>query len=63
MPIFSVSEIAGALKAAVEGAFPLVRVRGEISGFKRAPSGHVYLTLKAADGVLASVAWRGSAGG
>ena len=62
IPILSVSELAGALKAAVEGAFPLVRVRGEISGFKRAPSGHLYLTLKDAEAVLASVAWRGTAG-
>jgi exodeoxyribonuclease VII large subunit len=62
LPIFSVSEIAGALKAAIEGAFPLVRVRGEISGFKRAASGHVYFALKDADAVLNAVAWRGAAG-
>ncbi len=62
LPIFSVSEIAGAIKAAVEGAFPLVRVRGEISGFKRAASGHVYFTLKDEDAVLSAVAWRGAAG-
>jgi exodeoxyribonuclease VII large subunit len=62
LPIFSVSEIAGAIKAAVEGAFPLVRVRGEISGFKRAASGHVYFALKDEDAVLNAVAWRGSAG-
>ena len=62
LPIFSVSEIAGALKAAIEGAFPLVRVRGEISGFKRAASGHIYFALKDSDAVLNAVAWRGSAG-
>ncbi|MBM3952160.1 MAG: exodeoxyribonuclease VII large subunit [Rhodospirillales bacterium] len=62
LPIFSVSEIAGAIKAAVEGAFPLVRVRGEISGFKRAASGHVYFALKDEDAVLNAVAWRGAAG-
>jgi exodeoxyribonuclease VII large subunit len=62
LPVFSVSEIAGALKAAIEGAFPLVRVRGEISGFKRAASGHVYFALKDADAVLNAVAWRGAAG-
>ncbi len=62
LPIFSVGEIAGALKAAIEGAFPLVRVRGEISGFKRAASGHVYFALKDSEAVLNAVAWRGAAG-
>ena len=36
----------GALKRTVEGAFEHVRVRGEISGFKRAGSGHLYFALK-----------------
>ena len=62
LPILSVSEIAGALKATVEGAFPLVRVRGEISGFKRATSGHIYFALKDSEAVLNAIAWRGSAG-
>ena len=62
LPIFSVSEIAGALKAAIEGAFPVVRVRGEISGFKRAASGHIYFALKDSEAVLNAIAWRGSAG-
>ena len=38
-----------------------VRVRGEISGFKRAASGHFYFSLKDADAVLDSVCWRGTA--
>ncbi|MCC7016362.1 MAG: exodeoxyribonuclease VII large subunit [Rhodospirillales bacterium] len=62
LPIFSVGEIAGALKATIEGAFPLVRVRGEISGFKRAASGHIYFALKDSEAVLNAVAWRGAAG-
>ena len=32
---FSVSELSGAIKRTVEQAFDQVRVRGEISGFKR----------------------------
>ena len=35
-----------ALKRTLEGAFERVRVRGEISGFKRAGSGHLYFALK-----------------
>lgn len=62
LPIFSVSEISQALKTVVEETFSWVRIRGEISGFKRAASGHLYLTLKDADAVLDGVCWRGTAG-
>ncbi len=61
LPVFSVSELSGALKRTVEQAFAYVRVRGEISGLKRHSSGHVYLALKDADAVLDAVAWRGTA--
>ncbi len=61
-PILTVSEISALLKSAVEDAFPQVRVRGEISGFKRAQSGHLYFTLKDEDAVLDGVCWRGTAG-
>jgi len=61
-PEFSVSELSAALKRTVEESFSYVRVRGEISGFKRAASGHLYLTLKDADAVLDAVCWRGVAG-
>jgi hypothetical protein len=42
----SVSELSLALKRTVEDRFGHVRVRGEISGFKRAASGHIYFSLK-----------------
>ncbi len=45
----------------VEGEFGHVRVRGEISGWKRAASGHCYLALKDADAVIDAVMWRGTA--
>ena len=45
-PAQSVSELSGALKRTVEGAFSHVRVRGEISGWKLHASGHCYFTLK-----------------
>jgi exodeoxyribonuclease VII large subunit len=61
-PEYSVSELSGALKRAVEGNFQRVRVRGEISGFKRAASGHLYLSLKDDKAVLDTVVWRGVAG-
>ena len=62
LPEFTVGEISRALKRTLEETFALVRVRGEISGFKRAASGHLYMTLKDADAVLDAVCWRGSAG-
>ena len=62
LPIVSVGDISRAIKGTLEGAFARIRVRGEISGFKRAASGHLYFTLKDADAVLDAVCWRGGAG-
>ena len=45
-PIFSVSEISQSLKRTVEENYAHVRVRGEISRFTLARSGHMYMTLK-----------------
>jgi exodeoxyribonuclease VII large subunit len=56
--VLSVGELAQALKRHVERAFDAVRVRGEISGFKRAASGHLYFSLKDTDACLDSVCWR-----
>ena len=61
-PPLSVSEISGALKRVVEDRFGYVRIRGEISGFKRAASGHVYLALKDDKAVIDGVMWKGNAG-
>ncbi|WP_119418923.1 exodeoxyribonuclease VII large subunit [Desertibaculum subflavum] len=61
LPELTVSELSQRLRRTVEDTFGLVRVRGEISGFKRAASGHMYLTLKDADANLDAVLWRGSA--
>ena len=62
VPEFSVSEISQAVKRTLEGTFERVRVRGEISGFKRAASGHLYMALKDENAVLDAVCWRGTAG-
>src|ERR1700744_6596737 len=61
LPEFSVSEIAGLLKRAVEDAFPFVRVRGEISGLKFASSGHVYFDMKDDKAVLNAIIWKQTA--
>ncbi|MEL6878791.1 MAG: exodeoxyribonuclease VII large subunit [Pseudomonadota bacterium] len=58
----SITEISGLLKRTVEDRFGYVRVRGELSGVKRAASGHLYCTLKDEKAVLDGVMWRGNAG-
>ena len=55
---YTVSELSRALKRSIEENFAYVRVRGEISGYKRHSSGHCYLVLKDSDAVLDAVCWR-----
>src|SRR5580704_16487867 len=61
LPEYTVSELSLALKRSVEENFSHVRVRGEISGFKRHGSGHCYFVLKDADAALDAVCWRQTA--
>jgi exodeoxyribonuclease VII large subunit len=63
MPEYSVSEIAGALKRTVETAFGQVRVRGELSQFRRQSSGHWYGSLKDERALIDLAMWKGTAGG
>ena len=57
----SVGQLSAAIKRTLEQGFTHVRVRGEISGFKRAASGHIYFALKDADAKLDAVMWKGQA--
>ncbi|WP_133768846.1 exodeoxyribonuclease VII large subunit [Enterovirga rhinocerotis] len=61
-PEWSVAELAGALKRTLEDRFGLVRVRGEVFGY-RGPhsSGHMYFCLKDRDARLDAVVWRSAA--
>ncbi len=59
----SVSEISQMLKRTVEERFGFVRLRGELSGVKRAASGHLYCALKDDKAVIDGVMWRGSTQG
>ncbi len=61
LPEYTVSEVSQALKRTVETSFEHIRVRGEISGFKRHSSGHLYFCLKDADAVLDACCWRAQA--
>src|SRR5438034_4946506 len=61
LPEYSVSELSQALKRSVEENFSHVRVRGEISGYKRHSSGHCYFAVKDAGAVADAVCWRQTA--
>src|SRR3546814_20963627 len=54
-PAFSITEISAMLKRTVEDRFGYVKLRGEISGFKLAASGHLYLCLKDENAVIDGV--------
>ncbi len=56
----SVTELSGALKRTIEDRFGLVRVRGEVSGW-RGPhaSGHCYFSLKDQGARIDAVIWKG----
>ena len=57
----SVSVLIGRAKNALERALPLCWVNGEISGFKRAASGHCYFDLKDDAAQIACVLYRNRA--
>ena len=59
--VLTVSELTGAIKETLDRGFGSVWVAGEISNYRPASSGHVYLTLKDAASQLRAVIWRGVA--
>ena len=59
--ILSVSELNRAVSQTLSRTFPLVTVRGEISNFTRAASGHWYFTLKDAGAQVRAVMFKGRA--
>lgn len=58
--IYKVKEITLALKSAIEGNFPFVWVRGQVSNLSRPHSGHLYFSLKDEEASLAAVWFKGS---
>jgi exodeoxyribonuclease VII large subunit len=61
--ILSVGELTRAIKETLNETFPGVWVKGEISSFKRAESGHLYFNLKdATPAVISCALWRNTAG-
>src|SRR5258708_14377839 len=56
--IYSVSELTREIKAVLEGRFPSVLVKGEVSNLRAPSSGHVYFTLKDEGACLDAVLFR-----
>ncbi|MFM7024858.1 MAG: exodeoxyribonuclease VII large subunit [Limnohabitans sp.] len=59
---WSVSQLCRAVADALDARFNPVVVRGEISGFSRAASGHCYFSLKDEDGQIRCAMFRRAAG-
>ena len=57
-PVFSVSELSQLLKHHVEKNFKNIEIKGEISGYKRHSSGHLYFSLKDDNAVLDVICWK-----
>lgn len=58
LPVFTVTELNGHVKDILESHFPLVRLRGELSNFRPAASGHWYFTLKDNNSVISGVMFK-----
>ena len=56
--VFSVAELTREIKAVLEGRFPQVLVRGEVSNVSVSGAGHVYFTLKDHEATLGCVLFR-----
>lgn len=61
--IYTVTEVTRLIKQELESTFPLLWVEGEISGLKRAHSGHLYFSLKDEMSQISAVIWRSTAQG
>lgn len=59
--VFTVSQLTGLIKNLLEGSFPNILLKGEISNFKANVSGHLYFILKDSVSQIKAVMFRGRA--
>ena len=57
----TVSQLNSLIKNMLEGSFPSIQLRGEISNFKNNSSGHLYFALKDPESQISAVMFRGRA--
>ena len=55
---YKVGELSSEIKKIIENKFPLIKVRGEVSGFKLASTGHGYFNIKDDNAILSCTCWR-----
>ncbi|OQY33879.1 MAG: exodeoxyribonuclease VII large subunit [Spirochaetaceae bacterium 4572_59] len=58
IPVYNVSEITYLIKSHLEEQYSLIRIKGEISTFRKAASGHCYFNLKDRDSLINAVLFR-----
>jgi exodeoxyribonuclease VII large subunit len=61
IPEFTVTEFSRAIKMTLEDRFGYVRIKGEVTGFKKASSGHYYFNLREGGALLSAVCFKNSA--
>lgn len=59
--IVTVSQLTSSIKAILEGGVGAVTVRGEISNWRPAASGHIYFSLKDSDAMISAAFFKGAA--
>ncbi len=59
--VISVAQLTHSIKSLLEGGIGLVTVKGEISNWRPAASGHIYFSLKDSEAVISAALFRGAA--
>lgn len=59
--VISVGQLTSSIKSLLEGEIGFVSVRGEISNWRPAASGHIYFSLKDSEAVISAALFRGAA--
>lgn len=59
--VVSVSQLTASIKAILEGGVGQVTVKGEISNWRPAASGHIYFSLKDSDAMISAAFFKGAA--
>ncbi len=60
IPEYTVGEISRSIKIMIEDSFGYVKIRGEVSGYKMATSGHCYFSLKDDQALISAICFRGT---
>lgn len=61
IPEYSVSQFSKSIKLIVEDAFGYIRIKGEVSNFKKSSAGHLYFNLKENDSLISAVCFKNNA--